>query len=369
MHDQAGGKRMTASTVHRSNNFDAIRIVAALVVIFGHACPLSGHPDDVILGNAVQSIAVKIFFVVSGFLVAKSWESDPHVGRYLVRRGLRLLPGLAMVLLLTIGLLGPAFTTLSIPAYFAHGGTWRYFVYNLVLYPVYSLPGVFADNIYPNAVNGSLWSLPVEVAMYLLLPVVFLTTVFDRSRRLFILVTCTLVLLSLLYLSRSPADQQVVFWGTGSRSVADVGPYFFIGALYSVTSMKRWLSAPISLLLIGMLALFQVPDYALQQVGLMIVLPYAVLSFATQPVPVISKVGRFGDPSYGVYVYGFVVQQAIFHLAGPTMGPIDNAIVATAITLVLGYASWHLLEKRVLAFKPSKKKPVLKKSSKELPES
>ncbi|WP_343883858.1 acyltransferase [Rhodanobacter caeni] len=360
---------MSIGVVHRSNNFDAVRIIAALVVIFGHAHPLSAHPDDAILGNAVQSVAVKIFFVVSGFLVARSWESDPHPGRYLMRRGLRLLPGLALVLLLTTVVLGPIFTTLPVPAYFGHGGTWRYFVYNMVLYPIYSLPGVFADNIYPNAVNGSLWSLPAEVSMYLLLPVVFLTTVIDRSRRLLILTTCTLALLSLLYLSRSPADQQIVFWGTGSRSVADVGPYFFIGAMYSATSMKRWLSAPVSILLVGILALFQTPDYLLQQVGLMVVLPYAVLSFASEPIPVISRMGRFGDPSYGVYLYGFPVQQALFHLGGPAMGPLDNAIIATIITLLLGYASWHLLEKRALAFKPSRKKPVLKSPCKELPQS
>lgn len=360
---------MSAISVHRSNNFDAIRILAALVVIFGHAHPLSAHADDVVLGNAVQSIAVKIFFVVSGFLVAKSWESDPHFGRYLLRRGLRLMPGLVLVLALTVLVLGPAFTTLSIPAYFGNGGSWRYFVYNVVLYPIYSLPGVFADNLYPNAVNGSLWSLPAEVSMYLLLPLVFLTTVIDRSRRLFILVTCAIAVLSLVYLSRSPADQQIVFWGTGSRSVADVGPYFFLGALYSVTSMKRFLSTPVSLLLVGMLALFHTPDYMLQQLGLMIVLPYAVLSFALQPVPAVSRVGRFGDPSYGLYVYGFPVQQALFHLGGPTMGPLDNAIIATVITLMLGYASWHVLEKRALAFKPAKKQIVSKMNCEDLAES
>lgn len=198
--------------------------------------------------------------------------------------------------------------------------------------------------------------------MYLLLPMAFLTTVIDHSRRLFILVTCTLALLSLLYLARSPADQQIVFWGTGLRSVADVGPYFFLGALYSVTSMKKWLSAPMSLLLVGVLALFWTPAYLLQQVGLMIVLPYSVLSFASQPVPLFSRLGRFGDPSYGVYLYGFPVQQALFHFGGPLMRPLDNAAIAMIISLMFGYASWHLLEKRVLAFKPTGKKLVLKTS-------
>lgn len=345
---------MSASSTHRSNNFDAIRIVAALVVIAGHANPLSAHPDDILLGNAVQSIAVKIFFIVSGYLVAKSWESDPHFGRYLMRRGLRLLPGLACVLLLTVLVLGPAFTSLPVSVYFRNGGTLHYFLYNLVLYPIYSLPGVFASNLYPDAVNGSLWSLPAEVSMYLLLPIVFVTAVFDKSRRLFILVSCSLAAFALIYLSRSPEDQQIVFWGTGSRSVADVGPYFFLGALYSVTPLRCTLNASVALLFIGVLALFPLSTYMVEQVSLMVVLPYAVLSFAVHPIPIVSQAGRFGDPSYGLYIYGFPVQQALFQVGGPTMGPIENAIVSTIITLILGYASWHVLEKRALAFKPRK---------------
>lgn len=358
---------MSTAAAHRLNSFDAVRIVAALVVIFGHAHPLSAHPDDVIVGNAVQSVAVKIFFIVSGFLVARSWESDPHLYRYLLRRCMRLIPGLALVLVLTIAVLGPAFTTLPSGHYFANSGTWRYLVYNVFLYPIYSLPGVFVDNVYPNAVNGSLWSLPAEFLMYLVLPVVFLTTIVDRSRWLLILVTAALAVCSLVYL-RAPSDHQLVFWGTGSRSVADVGPYFFLGALYSLTVMKRWLSAPVSLLLLGVLALFQTPDPTLQQIGLMIVLPYAVLSFAVLPTPVICRAGRFGDPSYGIYLYGFPVQQALFHLCGPTMGPLDNAFIASVIALMLGYASWHLLEKRVLAFKPSKRLAVASQARKEISE-
>lgn len=342
----------------RVNNFDAVRIFAALVVIFGHAHPLSANPDATIFGNGVQGIAVKVFFVVSGYLVAKSWESDPNPGRFLLRRGLRLLPGLALLLLLTVAVLGPVFTTLPIGEYLTNGGTWRYLVYNLVLYPVYALPGVFEHNLYPWAVNGSLWSLPAEVLMYLLLPVIYLAAVFDRSRRLFVLVTVALAVGSLYYLTHSTPESQLVYWGTGSRSVVDVGPYFFIGSLYAVTPMKNWLSAPVAILLIGMVALFQVPDYMLQQLGLMIALPYAVLAFATQATPVISRMGRFGDPSYGVYLYGFPVQQTLFYLF-PKMGPLDNALWASVLALALGYGSWHLIEKRALALKPYKKQKVI----------
>jgi len=345
--------------LNRINNFDAVRIIAALVVIFGHAHPLSGHPDPTIFGNAVQSVAVKVFFVVSGFLVARSWESDPNPGRYLLRRGLRLLPGLALILALTVLVLGPALTTVPTSQYFADPTTWRYFVYNLVLQPVYSLPGVFTDNAYPAAVNGSLWSLPVEVLMYLILPFVMLTTIIDRSRWLFVIVAVAMALTSLVYLQRVPAEQQFVFWGMGSRSVFDVGPYFFIGALYAVTPLKNWLNAPVAILLIGLAAFFQTQSNLLQQLALMIALPYAVLAFAVQATPVISRLGRFGDPSYGVYLYGFPIQQTLFHF-WPAMGPIDNAVASAVLSLLCGLGSWHLIEKRALAFKPYKKPKTLK---------
>lgn len=344
--------------MNRINNFDAVRIIAALVVIFGHAHPLSAHPDPTIFGNGVQGVAVKVFFVVSGFLVARSWESDPHAGRYLLRRGLRLVPGLALILALTVLLLGPALTALPLSQYFADGATWRYFVHNLVLQPAYSLPGVFADNAYPFAVNGSLWSLPAEVLMYLILPFVMITTIIDRSRWLFVIVTVTMAVAALIYLQRVPPEGQFVVWGTGSRSVADVGPYFFIGALYAVTPMKNWLNAPVAILLLGLVAFFQVQSNLLQQIGLMIALPYAVLAFATQATPVLSRLGRFGDPSYGVYLYGFPIQQTLFHF-WPSMGPIDNAIPSAVLALLFGFASWHLIEKRALAYKPYKKPKIL----------
>lgn len=339
----------------RVNNFDAIRIIAALVVIFGHAHPLSAQPDPGLLGNAVQSVAVKIFFVVSGFLVAKSWWSDPHIGRFLLRRGLRLFPALAVVLMLTALLLGPLFTTLPLAQYLRDPGVRTYVLYNIVLYPVYGLPGVFTTNVYPGAVNGSLWSLPAEVSMYLLLPVLATIATWARSRAVFVAIVLIGTALCLRYLLVVPPEQQIVFWGTGSRSVADVGPYFFLGALFAATRLERALNPGFALFLVAIAALFQLPQYWMQQLVLMVVLPYCVLSFCTAATPWISQAGRFGDPSYGIYLYGFPVQQALFSVGGPTMGPLHNTLYAVPIVVALAFASWHLIEKRALSFKPVKR--------------
>lgn len=352
--------------MNRLNNFDAMRIVAALVVIFGHSHPLSAQPDVTLLGNAVQSVAVKIFFVISGYLVAKSWWSDPHLGRFVLRRALRLFPALAVVLLLTVLFLGPSFTVLPLSEYFLHPAVPVYFFRNLVLYPVYSLPGVFAGNPYPFAVNGSLWSLPAEVSMYLLMPVLALTVMLLRSRAAFVVVVLAGCGLSLYYLAAVPAQNQVVWWGTGSRSVADVGPYFFLGALFTLGGFSRLLNPGFALFVIAGVSLFQLPGYITQQLILMAALPYAVLSFCTIATPLLSRVGRFGDPSYGIYLYGFPVQQALFSLGGSHMGPLHNTLYATPIVVVLAYLSWHVVEKRALSLKPRKRERVSPATEKEI---
>lgn len=339
----------------RENNFDAMRIVAALVVIFGHAHPLSAQAYPILLGNNVSAIAVKIFFVVSGFLIAKSWWSDPHLGRYLTRRGLRLFPGLVLMLLFTVLVIGPVFTALPVGEYFSDGSTLRYVLYNSVLHPVYSLPGVFLNNPYPGAVNGSLWSLPVEVSMYLLLPVLAALSMLFRSRGLFVFASVVGALLSLYYIMAVPAGDQIVWWGTGSRSVADVGPYFFLGAIVAVTRLEKLLNPGFALFLVALAALFQLPQYWMQQVVLMVVLPYVVLTFSTMASPYLSKLGRFGDPSYGIYLYGFPVQQALFALGGQSMGPLENTLFAVPVVVAISYMSWHAVEKRALSFKPSKR--------------
>ncbi|MGH8032428.1 MAG: acyltransferase family protein, partial [Luteimonas sp.] len=108
----------------RQNNFDSVRILAAAAVIYGHAHPLTATPDLVFFGNTIQSFAVKVFFIVSGYLVARSWASDPQPLRYLAKRGLRIFPGLLLCLALTVLVLGPMVTSLPLAVYF--NDAWRY---------------------------------------------------------------------------------------------------------------------------------------------------------------------------------------------------------------------------------------------------
>lgn len=338
----------------RINNFDALRIVAASVVIFGHAHPLSQSPDVLLLGESVQSVAVKIFFVISGFLVAKSWRSDPHAGRFFMRRGLRLFPGLGLLLLLTVFLLGPLFTTVPLGEYFGAASTYGYLWNNMLLRPAYALHGVFAENPYPVAVNGSLWSLPIEFFMYMLLPLLVGGAALIRHRAAFIVFALGLALASFASLIYIPAEQQLVIWGSGSRSLTNVGPYFLIGAVYAVKGFDRCLDMGWAIFAVIVVCLFQGGGYWQQQFLMLIILPYVTLAFCTGATPLLRSAGRFGDPSYGIYLYGFPVQQAFFSIFGKEMGVWVNTLASLPVVLLFAYASWHLVEKRALSMKPGK---------------
>ncbi len=338
----------------RSNNFDAIRLLAASAVIYGHAHPLTATPDPVFFGNTVQSFAVKIFFIVSGFLVARSWINDPHPLRYLSKRALRIFPGLILLLSVTVFLLGPAMTSLGIAQYFREPGTWIYFFYNAALYPAYSLPGVFGSNLYPSAVNGSLWSLPAEFLMYLVMPLAYVISRLFRSDKVFMAITIALCISSLYYIRVVPLSEPVVIFGTGLASVLDCAPYFFLGAVFSIGRLRDTLNAGFALFIIGLVVFVQPHGAWAPELTLYLAAPYCVLSFAIASTPGLKHAGRYGDPSYGIYLYGWPAQQIVCYLV-PNVTAIGNTLLALPLAAAAAYVSWHLIEKRALAMKPWRK--------------
>ncbi|MFM7726993.1 MAG: acyltransferase family protein, partial [Flavobacteriales bacterium] len=158
-----------------SNNLDAIRLFAALFVLIGHAPAMlynegySWDPINELFGLRIQTLGVCIFFVVSGFLVSRSWQERSSIRGFILSRVLRIFPALIIVVALSVFVLGPCLTTLSISDYFLSPVTLKY-LQNVSLYRMYYyLPGVFEGNPHPGSVNGSLWTLPYEFTCYLLL--------------------------------------------------------------------------------------------------------------------------------------------------------------------------------------------------------
>jgi peptidoglycan/LPS O-acetylase OafA/YrhL len=124
-----------------------------------------------LLSAPLHTLGVYIFFIISGYLITKSWLRAARLAHYLRNRLLRILPGLFAVVLFSVFTLGPVASTLSTAHHFDDDGTWRYLL-NMALRPVYVLPGVFEVLPHPRSVNGSLWTLPVEFFCYLIVPVI-----------------------------------------------------------------------------------------------------------------------------------------------------------------------------------------------------
>lgn len=336
------------SISHLKDNFDAIRLMAALVVLYGHSFALTGGIAPEIFGNPVSTIAVKVFFVISGYLVIESWRRDPSFVRYFLRRALRIFPGLVVVTLTTALLLGPLVTSLPMSEYFRSPQLLRY-LQNMFLRLSFELPGVFEHVAFPNAVNGSLWTLPVEFVMYVVTPLILLG---GRAPKLRILVGCVLLCAMSVYASYA------VRVGDGTHGHAlipalEVAPYFLIGAAWRIVGPQKVFNAQVALFALFLMPLM--PTGPVSEIALYLALPYAILSFSLAQPAYFSWAGRLGDFSYGVYIYAFPVQQTMSLIFHTEHRPYLNLALSLVPTLVLAALSWHFVEKRFLAFKPRRR--------------
>ncbi|WP_085310528.1 acyltransferase family protein [Planktotalea arctica] len=338
-----------------SNNYDFIRLVAATLVIVGHAYALLALPGTpVFFRVSVSTYAVKVFFVLSGYLVVKSWVHDPHVWRFIAKRGLRILPALAGVVVLSAVVMGPFVTTLGLYEYFTHLQFWLYFS-NLRFLIAYSLPAVFMDNIYPYAVNGSLWSLPAEVFMYILVMLTgILAAAFSGRWFARFWVALTVVVLGLNTLAFGFGSQIFagkVVYGTSVFAVVEVSPYFLVGGcLYLLRAyIPQSALLAIALMVVGYYISYSVYPVEL---ALIFITSYAVITLGNMSTPGINQFGRFGDISYGVYLYGFPVAQLLSWGYGHDLSIYTHMGLTILISYLFAFASWHLLEKRALRFKP-----------------
>ena len=193
----------------RNNNLDIMRFFAAVCVIISHSIPLSKgeeYADFISVYTSgslsIGGIAVGIFFVAGGFLISKSMERVKTAKDFFSSRCIRIFPPLIFVILISVFVLGPVLTQLPLVSYFINKNTYLYLI-NMILIPVHALPGVFENNIYPEVVNGPLWTLPVEFICYILCFLAFKTKFFNKKNYLYTIPLATVICALVLYLNNS----------------------------------------------------------------------------------------------------------------------------------------------------------------------
>lgn len=328
------------------DNFLPLRHIAAWMVIYGHCYALAQHPPGArdwiaawMPGFYAGSLAVYLFFAISGYLVTLSLLNRPGLLRYLRNRIARVFPAYILCLLISVLVLGPLFTRLPWRAYFSDAGTWHYLGENL--WPIglaWELPGVFAGNHYPHVVNGTLWSLGLEVRWYSYLGVLALLGVL-RRRWLF----STAAAIFLLASARQ-------WWlGDPGFDEHDALSMVFIGAAL----LAHWREyIRVSHTIMAALVLATALTHSSRWFGPMAATSavYATFWIAYRLPAMRWPAGR--DYSYGLFLYGFPIQQAVVVLL-PDISPLPLLFAATLPALGLSMLSWHLLEAPVLRLNKS----------------
>lgn len=329
----------------RDNNFTLLRFCAASMVLFYHSFALLKLESPG--GGTLVALAVDIFIIISGFLVTKSWIDNPRLLTFFRKRFLRIVPALVCSIVFGVFVIGPLVTYVSMHKYVTDPLTINY-LKNVFLYPIhYELPGVFENNPYPFAVNGSLWTLPIEVFLYGTVMVLGLFGVFKR-RYVVALFVFLLLLLDVYFRSTLEYRNTYVLTMNASR-LLKLSILFFVGSLGYLYNEKIVFNRTFVLLLLVLFLISFRVSYG--SIVYFFTLPYLVLYVAYAHIPLVKGFQNWSDVSYGTYVYAFPVQQTLIYFFNNEINVAALLLLSYTTTLIIAYASWNGVEKRCLQLK------------------
>jgi peptidoglycan/LPS O-acetylase OafA/YrhL len=335
----------------RNNNFNLIRMLAATAVLISHSYPLALGRDAIEplskwIGLSLGELAVITFFCVSGFFISLSRDRAASTMDFFIARFLRIYPGLTLVLLISVLLIGALFTTLGPSEYFSSGETYGYLIHNLTLFSMkFQLPGVFENNPWPG-INGSLWTLFYEVTLYVLVGGLGAFAFYSEGCKFAgfltfyaaLYVTFKALMLNTTLLEDFHCAEFFFTWslpfvlGMSFYRYRDYIPHRFIGFLpFAALAVCTWRT-----------------PYFFECFVLAWAYLIFYLGFATRPVT--DRYNQLGDYSYGVYIYAFPIQEILAHLF-KGIGPVSMMLLAFPLALLAAIFSWHLIEKPAMAWR------------------
>lgn len=324
--------------------FDSLRLLGALSVLFSHSYLIAQDTEateplqQLLKGdkNIAGLYGVFTFFIVSGFLLARSLDRNPSPIRFIINRLLRLVPGFSVCILFCALIVGPVSTALTIQDYFSSAGWIHYIKESLATFADAPLPGVFNyTSSIAQVVNGSLWSLRAELL-------------------------CYVILLSFWLVLPSPSWVATVFAAVGITGltapsvlswlpeVAYPLPYFAAGVVmwwltHRLGDSQILAYFCIAGLLTGLLLGF--PHQAFACFG-----AYLVVYMGCRATPLTSWIKEIGDLSYGLYLFGWPVQQMLRQFLDLRQ-PMVMFMISTLITGCLAWVLFRYVEKPAMALR------------------
>jgi peptidoglycan/LPS O-acetylase OafA/YrhL len=316
-------------TTHRVGSFDLVRLIAALMVLWSHQFALMKLPEPPLFGTSASEIGVFIFFAISGYLNTGSLLRGASWWRFLIRRARRIFPALLGLAIFCV-LVGAVVTTVGGATFWAKvpDFVWRN---STILFGIrYTLPGVFADNPFPDAMNGSLWTLPHEVKLYIYLAIIAVAARYRPDWLLGVLAAALVGFVVWFHLTtKNPVEAYFQKFAV----------LFITGAVLALMERRfGWWPAIAALALAAVIS-----GLTTAQVGWLPAMAIAFVMLGRLDTP--SWLQPPLDISYGVYLYAFPLQQ-LGVLAGMSFWP--SLALSLATTTVMAILSAVFVEQPAL---------------------
>ena len=336
--------------------FDFLRVVLSVSVVAWHvdaAFSGDGTLDQQRLIWFPGYGILAMFFALSGFLIAGS-AGRLSLGNFLINRGLRILPALFVEVVLSAFVLGVLFTKLPASVYFGSFQTWHYLT-NIIGIINYVLPGVFLAH--PTSyVNLSLWTVPYEYGCYALISFIMVFGLLKRPSALLSMAGFVILVGLIAMLFGAMPDAGGVANKVLSRFFIGHQSRLFVAFLLGIT-VYIWRDrivyshylAIICVVTCVIIAALGPADHLGFPVINLIAAPclvYFTAYLGVSNLPVLPLFHR-GDYSYGIYLYGFPIQQVIFDVIPVKSEPLQFILAAVAISFFAAF-SWHCIEKPIL---------------------
>ncbi|HEY4324707.1 MAG TPA: acyltransferase [Mucilaginibacter sp.] len=358
------GRKLLISEELNKNNFDFLRFLFATAVIYSH-CYVIFHgaikniePICILTHNQIDlgGVAVCFFFVISGFLIVKSFENSHTNIDYLIKRVLRICPGFFVAFLVSVFVLGALGTINPLHKF----GQWKFYFEHLAFkrlslnFLTFEAPkGVktFSTNRLPDMINEPFWTIQYEFTCYLLVPLLGIISIIKRRwlAIVFFLVSFILLVLQTVnIITITDNEKNWVFLYPSELPLLLAS--FFSGSCYYF--FRAYIPRSIFLVLLSaVLILFS--SWFLNALNLLLPLAgsYVLFYLAYHSRFQFHNFAKRGDYSYGLYLYGWPVQQLIVYFFSKQIGPNQLFFIAFPIILLFAYLSWHIVENRFLKMK------------------
>lgn len=334
--------------------FDILRIFAALGVVFSHSFLLAqgnslSEPFQMATGHILGIYSVFVFFILSGYLVSDSALRSGSLRRFALKRARRILPAFVAATVITTLVVAPFYADAGARSFLGNPETWKMLLRVLTLQEgglyfndiSFYTPAFDGQAKYKGIVIGVLWTIRIEIVCYAMVGVLWVLGLLRP------MVLMALTLLALLF-SFNYTLHVTQFLGEASfvlpcflagmvlrltahdhRAIGSWAAFSGFGLVLSMLYFPQW--AAVSLCLFPLLASY--PLLWLGQQGL------GRMRIATDNWP---------DPSYGIYLWGWPVQQVLLALAGPGISTEAFLALCLTTTVCVGYLSWYLLEEPFL---------------------